>query len=284
MQLTVRTVLNEAYQRLEANSETALLDAQLLLAHVLGKSRTWVLAHPECLLTSEQSLSSKALLARLYLGEPLPYLLGHWDFYGLEFIVTPDVLIPRPESELIVEKALSWLKLHPGKHVIADVGTGSGCIAVSLAVNHANLHIFASDISFSALQVASLNAHKHKVAKEIDYYQANLLAPVYADFDLVCANLPYIPSTTLKALDVYKHEPVMALDGGFDGLVLIQHLMEQVSQRMSEHSLLLMEIMYTEGEAALGLAQQYFPAAKVKVVPDLAGLDRMLVIELVKED
>ena len=283
MQATIRLFLEDATNRLEPLSESARLDAQILLTHILGRSRTWVLAHPEALLTTEQTVRGEELLTRLCQGEPLPYILGHWEFYGLDFMITPDVLIPRPESELIVEKALEWLKFHPGRHTIADVGTGSGCIAVSLAVNYAGLRILASDLSFTALRVATLNASRHVVSSQINFAQADLLMPFRVSFDLVCANLPYIPSTTLKALDVYQREPELALDGGFDGLVLIQRLMEQYKQRMSRHSLLLMEIGYTQGEAALELAYRFFPKAQVDLVSDLAGLDRMLMVESIEE-
>jgi len=147
-------VLDQVRERLQGVSETAFLDAQVLLAHVLGRNRAWVMAHPEATLTLEQRNQLKIALERLIVGEPLPYVLGCWEFYGLEFAVTPAVLIPRPETELLVEQALVWLEQHPGRRLAADVGAGSGCIAVTLARKIPDLEVLASDISLEALRVA----------------------------------------------------------------------------------------------------------------------------------
>ncbi len=159
--------LADARPRLLPVSEEPALEAQVLLAHVLGKPRAWVMAHPEAALTIEQDSELCRLLERRLNGEPLPYLLGHWEFFGLRFKVTPDVLIPRPETELLVEKGLAWLKEHPWRRLAVDVGTGSGCIAISLAHRVMDLHVIAVDISRPALKVAQENIIDHHVQERV---------------------------------------------------------------------------------------------------------------------
>ncbi len=139
-------------------SETPALDAQVLLAHLSGKNRAWLLAHPEATLSQGQQAALTVAVARLQSGEPLPYILGHWEFYGLDFTINADTLIPRPETELLVEQALAWLRARPGLRTAADIGTGSGCIAVSLAAHIPDLQITATDISTAALKIAQGNA------------------------------------------------------------------------------------------------------------------------------
>ena len=154
------TLHSDITARLVANSDTPELDASVLIAHILNKPRTWVMAHPELTLTADQQTQLDADLARLENGEPFPYIIGHWEFFALDFDVTPAVLIPRPETELLVEKAIVWLQESKVRRTIADVGTGSGAIAVSLAVNIPDAEFLATDISPQALQVAKQNALK----------------------------------------------------------------------------------------------------------------------------
>ena len=270
--------------------ETPALDAQVLLAHVLGKNRAWVMAHPEAQLTPEQESALETAIAQRQAGTPLPYILGEWEFFGLDFEVTPDVLIPRPETELLIETALAWLRTHP-QHVyrFLDVGTGSGCIAVTLAVHVPRARIVATDISPAALAVAFGNAVKHGVEERIDFVEADLL-PVdngqwttdggLSTINLIAANLPYIPDETLIELDVYTHEPALALDGGPDGLDLIRRLLALIAGKMDAGSLVLFEIENRQGAAAHLLARAAFPNAEIFIKKDLAGHDRLLVIEI----
>jgi release factor glutamine methyltransferase len=278
--------LQEVSKRLAAASESPSLDAQTLLAHVLGSSRAWVLAHPEASLTPEQEKALRCAGVRLEAGEPLPYVLGHWEFFGLDYTVSPDVLIPRPETELLVERALEWLRAHPGRRGAADIGTGSGCIAVSLAVNLPDLHVLATDVSLPALEIAKANAEKHNVSKSIRFLRADLInlqpstfnfQPLdLQPFDLIAANLPYIPTSRLASLAVARREPRLALDGGPDGLDFIRGLMPAVARWLAPGGCCLLEIDASQGEAALDLARSVFPQAKISVIPDLAGLDRLL--------
>ncbi len=279
----VRSALAHARQRLSGASDSPSLDAQVLLAHLLQKPRAWLLAHPEEPLTPSHAEALEDALVRLEGGEPLPYLLGHWEFYTLDFTLTPAVLIPRPETELMVDTALAWLKAHPGPQRAADVGTGSGCIAVSLAYHAPGLTVMASDISWQALLVARRNAIRHAVLPRLRLAQMDLLAALATGealaLDLLCANLPYIPRTMLAGLPVSRWEPQTALDGGMDGLDFIRRLLESAPSRLKRGGLALLEIEAGQGWQAEALASQAFPHGRIRVLPDLAGHPRLLVID-----
>jgi release factor glutamine methyltransferase len=282
-------LLNRLRQRLTGASETPGSDSMALLAHVIGRDRAWLLAHPEADLSPAQSEQIEQAAHRLEGGEPLPYLLGHWEFFGLDFEVSPAVMIPRPETELLVETALEWLRSHPAARLAADVGTGSGCIAIAIAVaraafsagagNRTILHVTAGDISRPALQVAQRNARRHQVGNLVHFFQGELLAPAAGPFDLVCANLPYIPTATLHGLAVAAHEPRLALDGGPEGLTLVDRLLDQLPTRLAPGGLALLEIEATRGAAAISHARETFPRAKTGLLKDLNGLDRLVRIE-----
>jgi release factor glutamine methyltransferase len=272
--------------RLALLSDTPGLDASVLLAHILNKPRTWVMAHPELSLTPEQQEQLDNSLARFENGEPFPYILGHWEFFGLDFDVSPDVLIPRPETELLVEKAIAWLQESPVRKTVADIGTGSGAIAVSIAANILDAHILASDISHAAIEVARKNAQKYHVAERIDFIQCDILPPpsepfpAESHFDLICANLPYIPTEKLQGLPIYGREPTIALDGGLDGLDIFRRLMQIAPNWLAPDGLLLLEIEATRGRQALSLANDMFPRAETHLQQDLTGRDRLLEIQL----
>lgn len=272
--------------RLVANSDTPELDASVLIAHILDKPRTWVMAHPELTLTAAQQTQLDTDLARLENGEPFPYIIGHWEFFALDFDVTPAVLIPRPETELLVEKAIVWLQESKVRRTIADVGTGSGAIAVSLAVNIPDAEVLATDISPQALQVAKQNALKHGVAERIKFVECDLLptqaqiAPFKSQIDLLCANLPYIPTETLSQLSVFGREPTVALDGGADGLNLFRRLLTIAPAWLAPNALILLEIEATLGVQVLNLAYDMFSQAEIHLHQDLTGRDRLLEIRL----
>jgi len=273
--------LTAAAARLKPLSETWTLDAQVLLAHVLGKPRSWVMAHPEARLSEDKAQSFQEALQRLAAGTPLPYLIGRREFYGLDFEVNPSVLIPRPETEHLVEAALQWLKEHPARRKAADVGTGSGCIAVTLAKSCADLRLLALDVSWGALQTARRNARNHAVQGRIAFVQADLLAPVRERFDLLCANLPYgsrahLPPAPPAAVE---GEPRLAMQGGEDGLDLIRRFLRTAPACVAAGGLVLLEIEAFQGEAMRRLARQHFPGAGVEVRRDLAGLDRLVVVQ-----
>lgn len=278
--------LSDTTARLAPTSDTPALDASVLLAHILNKPRTWVMAHPELTLTSQQQKQLKDSLARLERGEPFPYVLGHWEFFGLDFDVTPDVLIPRPETELLVEKAIAWLQDSPIRGTVADVGTGSGVIAIAIATQIPGVHVRATDISNKALEVARKNAIRFEVVDRIDFMQCDLL-PSHTDpvstehhFDLICANLPYIPTGTLRNLPIYEHEPTLALNGGTDGMEAIRRLLDIAPGWLAPNGMILLEIEATQGMQALNIACAMFSEAAVHLHQDLSGRDRLLEIRL----
>jgi len=272
--------------RLALSSDTPALDASVLLAHILNKPRTWVMAHLELSLTPEQQKQLDDSLSRFENGEPFPYILGHWEFLGLDFDVTPDVLIPRPETELLVEKAIAWVQESPVRRTVADIGTGSGAIAVSIAANIPDTHILATDISHAALEVARKNAQKFNVADRIDFIECDILPqhpdpfPTESHFDLMCANLPYIPTDTLQGLPIYGREPTLALDGGADGLDLFRRLMNIAPDWLAPNALILLEIEATRGVQAVSLAYDMFSQAEIHLHQDLTGRDRLLEIRI----
>jgi release factor glutamine methyltransferase len=279
----VSAVLKDLSARLRTVSDTAALDAQVLLGHVLDKNRSWVLAHPSAPVAGEEMFALQKSVASLESGFPLPYLLGHWEFYGLDFRISPSVLIPRPETEDLVERALQFLRSRPdgaARPLAADVGTGSGCIAVTLAYNIPALQVVATDISYPALAQARRNAVLHRVDQRVHYVQANMLAPTRKRYDLICANLPYIPSGELAHMKVARFEPRLALSGGPDGLDYIRHFLMLAPQAVAPGGLVLMEIEERQGPAVRILAGSTFRSARVDVLPDLAGKDRLVTIQI----
>lgn len=211
---------------------------------------------------------------------PLQYINGWTEFYKLKFKVTPNVLIPRPETELLVDEVLSFVKNMPYSTTILDIGTGSGNIAISVARNAPNVKIIALDISQKALKVAMQNAKLHGVEKQITFLQSNLLEAIENNTDVIVTNLPYIPSARIPYLDssVKDFEPHVALDGGWDGFSLYRRLLSQIKEKGIKFKLLLGEIDYTHGELAVNEALKYFPKAEVEVKTDLAHKQRILKI------
>jgi release factor glutamine methyltransferase len=211
--------------------------------------------------------------------------VGRWEFFNLEFEVTPDVLIPRPETELLVERAIAWLKAsaRPRRKLrVLDVGTGSGCIAISLAANIPGIEVVATDISSQALSVARRNAQRLLPSSLVTFVEADLF-PESANqqkYNLVVANLPYIPGSVLKNLPVARHEPGLALDGGADGLDLIRRLLKMAPGYIEDDGLLLLEIEASQGEKITSLAKENFPGAAITLLPDLSGKDRLVEIRL----
>ena len=271
--------LAQARQRLAAVSDTPLQEAQVIMGHVLGQPRASLLARPETGLTAGQAQRLDDLLARRAAGEPLPYLIGHWEFYGLDFRVTPDVLVPRPETELLVELALDWLRLHPARRRVADVGTGSGCIAAAVALHAPQVRLLAVDRSLRALRVARENFRRHAVLGQVTLAQMDLLSAAAGPLDLICANLPYIPSATLEGLDVARYEPRVALDGGADGLDLVRRLLASAPRLVAQGGLLLLEVEAGHGDSAPALARALLSRAAVELLPDMAGKPRLLRIQ-----
>lgn len=256
------------------------VEAEMLLAYLLHQPRAYLWAHPEAVLTPQQAADYAACVQRRVAGEPLPYITGQIEFFGLTFTVTPDVLIPRPETETLVEAALDWVNAHPDT-VAVDVGTGSGCIAVALVAHAPSLCLYATDISSAALQVARVNAERCRVAERIVFLEGDLLAPLPEPVDLIVSNPPYVADAEWDALPLsVRQEPRTALLSGADGLDAIRRLLAQAQTRLRPGGLMLVEIGERQGEAAQALAQAAFPKADVAILPDLAGKDRVLKISI----
>jgi release factor glutamine methyltransferase len=301
--ISTRHILGAAIQRLTAaGCATPRLDAELLLAHALGQERTWLYLYPEKEVASTALNEFEALLRRREQREPVAYLTGHKEFFGLDFAVNPHVLIPRPETELLVETALELSIVnyhHPGEHTlsitnyqdhkgttspitIADVGTGSGCIAVALAKHLPQAAIFAIDLSPEALKLAQHNTRRHGVDNQITFLLGHLLESLPQPVDLLVSNPPYVSRPELVAAqpEVSQFEPRLALDGGPDGLQVIRQLLSQAKAKLKPGASLLIEIGSAQGQAVRQLAGDHFPEATIQIKPDLAGLDRLLVVKM----
>jgi len=246
-----------------------------LLAHILGKKREWIISHDNEELSVEQTAQLNAALERLVEGEPLPYITGRRAFFGLDFYVNHNVLIPRPETELLVEEAIQWLEKNPNKRSAYDVGTGSGVIAVCLADAVPDLCITALDISSEALEVARGNCEHYHHEDQITFKQNNLLENISGKADLITANLPYIPTPTLAQLPALRFEPQLALDGGADGLKFIRPLLQQADTLLRPGGLMLLEIEATIANDVEKSVNTLLHDAKIDILFDYANLPRV---------
>ncbi len=260
-------------------TDEAQLETRLIIQKATGLTGPVLLSHPERELSEEEQKLIREMCSSRKRGMPLPYLLGEWEFYGHSFIVSPSVLIPRPETELLVEEAETWLKSHPDVHSCFDIGTGSGCIGISLLLDFPYLSVTAADIKREALLTAVSNSERHKCTERFHPVQTDLFSAFSGGAQLICANLPYIPTETCKTIEPAKYEPISALDGGADGFELYRLLFRELQHKIKEESLILCEIEYRQRETALTTAKYYFPGKNVQVIDDLAGQPRLLRIE-----
>lgn len=284
--LTVREALVAATARLTAAGvDTPGLDAQVLLAHVLGVDRAWLIVYSDAPLIGVNRARFARLVALRETHTPVAYLVGHREFFGLDFSVDERVLIPRPETELLVERAIELARDWQARTVewptIVDVGTGSGAIVISLAVRLPAIpRLYAVDLSHKALTVAQANAKRHHVEDRVRFLQGDLLEGSPEPVALIVANLPYIPTGDLGALqpEVQK-EPRSALDGGPGGLDFFQRLFDQLPAFVLPGAVVLLEIGFDQAEAVVRLAESLRPAS-IRVKKDLAGLDRLVEVQL----
>lgn len=278
------------------------LDLELIIAHVLKKPREFVLAHPEFKLTKNQKLKTKNFLARRAKGEPLAYILGHKEFFGLDFKVVQDTLIPRPETELLVELAIRDLKSETRKkNAVIDVGTGSGNIIISIAnqtkdsrPKNSRLKYLAVDVSAKALRAAESNARKHKVSQKIKFLKGDLLTPIIQNKKLVAsasglvilANLPYLSKEAYRSAmpEVKKYEPRTALVSPRKGLGHYEKLFEQIKKMKSlsrpPSVACYLEFSPEQKSNLSKLIKSYFPKTKPEFIKDLAGKWRVCAFKI----
>ena len=277
--MTLKQTLSRACQVLTTNDiNDASLEGELLLRQALKLSRVQLYLESEHELSPEHEEAFWRMIRRRLKGEPAAYITGYREFYGLDFYVNQSVLIPRPETEHLVDKLLSLAKNYRAP-VIVDIGTGCGAIAISLALNLPQARIYATDISVPALEIALLNCRKHGVTDRIHLLSGDMLEPLPEPVDFIVANLPYV-----KQSDIYSHcfEPVLALNGGSDGLRKIRQLCHQVAGKLRPGGCLLLEIGRGQRDAVSTLLHSLFPTAKMEITPDLSGIDRVVSMVLPK--
>jgi release factor glutamine methyltransferase len=274
---TVRSALKWSREKL-SSSPTSRLDSEILLSAVLGVPRSWVLAHPESHLDPDQQETIRSLVERRSQGEPVAYLRGEVEWHGLRLEVGPDVLIPRPETELLVEAAAVIGNRRPPQ-IIADIGTGSGAIAVALARLFPAATLYAIDISAAALAVARRNALRHRVAGSIRLLQGSLIEPLPSRPDLLVANLPYLADWMMHDLpEPVRYEPASALLGGPTGLELYDQMFEELNVR-GWCMPIVIEIDARQARDVEVLTTAHFPGAAIRILRDYAGLERVVTIE-----
>jgi release factor glutamine methyltransferase len=286
--MTVGTALAEATDRLrESGSPTSRLDAEVLLAHATGRDRAWVLAHPEAVMQADAAEALRSAVERRAAGEPIAYIRGFKEWRSLRILTDPRALIPRPETELLAEAAMAEIAerlARDGAPIAAwEVATGSGAVAAALAIRFRSalalrrLTLVASDVSQDALELAAENLAHHGVASVVTLSCADLLDPAGDSLplpDVVAANLPYVASAEVDARQgSLGFEPRVALDGGPDGLTLLRRLLAGLPTSTAPGAAVFLEIGVGQVDAIAALAP---PGWSVSVVPDLAGLDRVV--------
>lgn len=278
----LRTVIQDTHRKLEdVGIPDARLEAEVLVMTVMRMARQSIFAEQETEVTEQQQEALDGLLERRYQREPLAYILGMREFYGINVVLTPAVLIPRPETEGLVEHALfmAMMGMESIDLTIADVGTGSGAIAINLAIHLPNARIFAVDVADAVLDVAAYNIRVHSVADRVTLGIGDLLDAVPEPVDLIVANLPYIPTDRIPTLQPeVQQEPVLALDGGADGLDLIRRLLTQSNEKLKERGIILLEMDPEQIPMVQELALQQFPQGSTSVENDMAGMARILSI------
>ena len=282
MSVSISEALRLASQELDqAGVAEARREAGSLLSHVIAKDRTFLISHAEDALSEEELKSFSSAVTRRALGEPAQYITGTQDFYGRAFRVTSDVLIPRPETELLVEAALKAMN---ADSVICDVGTGSGCIAITLLCERRDARAVALDISEAALDVARQNARGHSVQDRIEFLISDCFSGLDESasrlFDLIVSNPPYVSASALPGLqrEVRNHEPVIALTPGADGLSVIRRLLDESPTFLRENGHLLMEIGFDQGETVQQLVDKDVWTLK-DILTDLQCIPRIVVVQ-----
>ncbi len=282
----LRSVLQQTHRTLEsAGIPDARLEAEVMVMDVMRMPRQAMFAEQESQVSPPQEAALDAIVQRRLTREPLAYILNYREFYGVNLLVNPDVLIPRPETEIMVEHALfmALMGMESRELVIADVGTGTGAIAVNLALHLPAARIYATDAFDATLDVAAYNVRMHNVADRVTLLKGDLLEPLPEPVDVIVANLPYLPTARIPTLQPeVQWEPAAALDGGPDGIALISRLLAQAAagSRLKAHGVILLEMDPEQIPPARTLAATAFPEADITTERDLAGMERVLAVSL----
>jgi release factor glutamine methyltransferase len=282
--VTVKQALAEARRALAGSTEEADLEAEVLLRETLGRSRAQLYAGLDRPLTAVEDAAFRRLVERRLNDEPTAYILGRREFYSREFLVGPSVLIPRPETEILVEEAVRLASRFAATGAaprIADIGTGSGAVAVSIALEAPGATVFATDVSADALNVARENCHRHGVSGRVLLLEGDLLDPLPGNVDIIIANLPYVRrDEALPCSEPLRGEPRLALDGGPDGLEHIRRLCAQAPGWLDPLGHVLLEVGEGQADAVGELLQAAFPPGRVRYLADLAGIRRVVGLSL----
>ena len=284
--MTLRQILQQTANTLSDSSiEDAHLEAAVLLSHTLNLSPTQLYAQPERELNLREINGLHQLIERRLHREPAAYIVEHREFYGIDFFVDSRALIPRPETEHIVDEAIKYTRGHEdysprsdNRFTIADIGTGCGAIAISLASHLPQAIIYAADISPSALEIAQINCQYHGVTEQVILLQGNLLEPLPEPANLVVANLPYIRDPELPYLDpeIINFEPLIALAGGQNGLEKIYQLLDQARRKLQSPCCLILEIGQGRDKEVSSFVHRCLPESRVELIPDLSGIKRVI--------
>ena len=278
----IRETIRGTHHTLEAAGiPDARLEAEVMVMTVMRMTRQNIFSEQETEVPPNVAEELAGIVAQRLERTPLAYIIGHREFYGINVVVTPDVLIPRPETEGMVEHTLfmALMGMETRELTIADVGTGSGAIAVNLAIHLPAARIYAVDISEPALDVAAWNIRAHSVADRVRLGHGDLLEPLPEPVDVIVANLPYIPTGRIPTLQPeVQQEPGMALDGGSDGLDLVRRLLAQASVKLNSPGIILLELDPEQFPVVEAEALRHFPDAEITAEQDLAHNDRIMVI------
>lgn len=261
------------------------IEARMLISHATNLSQVQIYTEPEQTLTGEEQAKLQELVDRRLKHEPAAYILKHREFYGIDFYVDTRVLIPRPETEVIVDTALEFARSRScttGPLLAADIGTGSGAIAINLALNVPGIKVYATDISPLALEVARLNCERHQVVEQVVLLLGDLLQPLPKPVDLIVANLPYIKNSELPglSLEIAKFEPRMAIDGGKSGLECIRQLLQQVKRKINAGGCLLLEMGQNQEKEVSRLIRSCLDEVNFRFIADFNGIKRVAKIDL----
>lgn len=280
--ITIHKALKEANNKLENKASTPLLDAQVILCHVLKVDRLYLIVNKERILTKQEAYEYNKMIEKRLCGVPVQYIIGRQEFMGLDFHVEEGVLIPRPDTEILIEKVLDGID-KKAEYSIVDIGTGSGAITVSLAKYIENSQVYSIDISKKALNIARKNAEKHEVLSKVSFLNGSLFEPLKdmgmeGKIDILVSNPPYIPTSDIENLqiEVSKFEPRIALDGGEDGLDFYKEIINKAPEYLRCGGLIVLEVGHDQARRVIDLMKEKNKYVDIEITKDLAGIERVV--------